>query len=301
MNSDSSSSGRARPEKDPSEIEAEIEQTRTEISESLNAIGEKLSPEQLKEDAKQIFDEAKEAVVDKLRDAKDSALQAANERLQDVRERARYAGEVTYGYARENAIPLGLIGLGIGWLLVSGRRRRNGGYRIRQYDRQAFGNRDIDYGEDFDATDWADNSATRGTDPSPFKRSMEETKERAAEVADRAKNGLNKGVRRARERARELGQRANELSHQAREQFDRAESSALDFANENPLAVGAAALAVGVGVGLLLPSTRREDEFLGEARDRLIGEVRGSVDGMERAVKQTAHEMKGVLREAPRT
>jgi hypothetical protein len=295
MNSDSS---KGRAEKDPKEIEAEIEQTRSEISESLNAIGEKLSPEQLKQDAKEIFDEAKEAVVDKLRDAKDSALEAANEGLRDVGERARYAGEVTYGYARENAIPLGLIGLGIGWLLLSGRRRRTDGYGIRQHERQAFGSGDIDYGEDFDVPNWSDNRGAHGT---AFKRTMGATKERAAEVADRAKHGLDEGVQRARERARELGHRANELGHHARERFVRAEHSALDFANENPLAVGAAALALGVGVGLLLPPTRREDDVLGEARDRLVGEVRGSVDGMGRAVKRTANEVKEVLREAPRT
>jgi ElaB/YqjD/DUF883 family membrane-anchored ribosome-binding protein len=299
MNSDASIKGRAGAEKDPSEIEAEIEQTRSEISESLNAIGEKLSPEQLKEDAKQLLDEAKEAVVDKLRDAKDSALQAANERVREVGQRARHAGEVTYGYARENAIPLGLIGLGIGWLLVSG-RRRNGRYDIRQHDRPTFESRHIDYGEDFDAPNWPDTGAARQTAPAAFRRNMEETKERAAEVAERAKRGLDEGVQRARERARELGHRANELGHHAREQFVSAENRALDFANENPLAVGAAALALGVGVGLLLPPTRREDEFLGEARDRLVGEVRGSVDGVGRAVKHTADEVKEVLREAPR-
>jgi ElaB/YqjD/DUF883 family membrane-anchored ribosome-binding protein len=301
MNSDASIKGRTGPEKDPSEIEAEIEQTRSEISESLSAIGEKLSPEQLKEDAKEIFDEAKEAVVDKLRDAKDSALQAANERLHEIGERARYAGEVTYGYARENAIPLGLIGLGIGWLLVSGRRRRNGGYEFRQDERRAFGSRDIDYGEDFDAPDWSGSRTPRGTAPTGFKRTMAETKERAAGVADRAKHGLEEGAQRARQRARELGHRANELGHHARERFVRAENSALDFANENPLAVAAAALAVGVGVGLLLPPSRREDELLGEVRDRLVGDVRGSVVGMQRAVKQTAQEVKGVLREGPGT
>jgi ElaB/YqjD/DUF883 family membrane-anchored ribosome-binding protein len=299
MNSDFSSKGRT--EKDPSEIEAEIAQTRSEISESLNAIGEKLSPEQLKQDAKEIFDEAKEAVVDKLRDAKDSALEAANQRLREVGEGARHAGEVTYGYARENAIPLGLIGVGIGWLLLSARGRRNGGYGSRQRERQAFGSGDIGYGEEFDAPNWPDTRAARGTAPATFRRTMEETKERAAEVADRAKHGLDDGVGRARERARELGHRANELGHHARERFLRVEHDALDFANENPLAVGAAALAVGVGVGLLLPPTRREDEVLGQARDRLVGELRGSVDGMGRAVKRTADEVKGVLREAPRT
>jgi ElaB/YqjD/DUF883 family membrane-anchored ribosome-binding protein len=278
-------------DKDPSEIEAEIAQTREEISERLNAIGEKLSPEQIKQEARQALGEAKEAVVERLRDAKDSALHSMNETLQDVGERARRAGEVSYGFARENAIPLGLIGLGIGWLVMSGRRRKNArDYRWRIEEREAYGS----YGPE-----------PGGVEYGGIEQQAEGARERMMQGAGRARDRMMQGAERARERAREraheLGERANELGRRARDRAIHAEHEALDFARENPLAIGAAAMAVGVGVGLLLPPTRREDEFLGERRDRLVGDIRSSVEGVGRAAKDTAREVQGALREAPRS
>jgi ElaB/YqjD/DUF883 family membrane-anchored ribosome-binding protein len=279
---------RGAGEKDPSEIEAEIAHTREEISERLNAIGEKLSPEQIEQEARQALGEAKEAVVDKLRDAKDSAVHTLNETVHDVGERARRAGEVSYGFARENAVPLGLIGLGIGWLIVSGRRRRDGDeWRGRSPEGPPYGSYSTGYG-DFDA-----GGAVR--------RRVDETQERAETISERAGGRMQQGAERARERARELSQRTSELGHRARQRAIRAENEALDFARENPLAIGAAALAVGVGVGLVLPSTRREDEFLGQRRDRLVEDIRGSVEGVGRAARDTAREVQGALREVPRT
>ena len=49
----------------------------------------------------------------------------------------------------------------------------------------------------------------------------------------------------------------------------RARRTFLDTLQEEPLIVGAVALAIGAAVGAALPSTRREDELFGEARDRL--------------------------------
>lgn len=43
---------------------------------------------------------------------------------------------------------------------------------------------------------------------------------------------------------------------------------------ERPLAVAAAAMALGLLAGLTLPSTRREDELLGERRDDLVESAR---------------------------
>jgi ElaB/YqjD/DUF883 family membrane-anchored ribosome-binding protein len=277
-------------EKDPSEIEAEIAHTREEISERLNAIGEKLSPEQLKQEARQALGEAKEAAMDKLRDAKDSAVHSVTETVQNVGERARRAGEVSYGFARENAIPLGLIGLGIGWLVVSGRRRTDGDHhRWRDPEGPPYRSYGTRYGEDFDVEAGE-----------TVRRRIDETRERAAAISERARERMQEGAERARERTRELSQRTRELGQRARERAIRAENEALDFARENPLAVGAAALAVGVGVGLLLPSTRREDEFLGPRRDRLVGDLRGSVEGVGRVAKDTARDVKGALRDVPR-
>ena len=272
-------------ERDPAAIESEIAQTRAEISERLNAIGEKLSPEQLKQEAKQALGEVKENVAGRLREAKDTAL-----------ERARYAGEVSYGYARENAIPLGLIGLGIGWLLVSGSRRKSaeryGSWRDERVPYGSYGARD--------EPAWSEPSAFEQTSGSA-RRAVDETRNRAGEMSERAKRRLEEGVDRARQSARDLGRRSSELGHRAREQALRVERDARDLARENPLAVGAAALAVGVGIGLLLPSTHPEDELLGERRDRLIGDLRDSVEGVGRAAKDTARDVQGALREGPRT
>jgi ElaB/YqjD/DUF883 family membrane-anchored ribosome-binding protein len=50
------------------------------------------------------------------------------------------------------------------------------------------------------------------------------------------------------------------------------------FAQEQPLTVGAIALGIGVLVGTLLPSTRREDEILGAKRDALMAEARNTLE-----------------------
>lgn len=47
---------------------------------------------------------------------------------------------------------------------------------------------------------------------------------------------------------------------------------------DNPLALGAAAIAVGLTLGLLLPSTQSEDELMGEHRDSLMDQARRIVD-----------------------
>jgi hypothetical protein len=139
----------------------------------------------------------------------------------------------------------------------------------------------------------ADDTKDRGPtdkDPEQIEAEIERTR---SQISERFEESAD----RARERVRRLGDRATELGHRAKDRAIRVESGALEFARENPLAVGAAVLAVGVGIGLLLPPTRREDEFLGEARDRLVDDVRGSVEGMGRAAKESAREVQDALRE----
>lgn len=58
---------------------------------------------------------------------------------------------------------------------------------------------------------------------------------------------------------------------QVRKEAMRAGRTFQHFVQENPLAAGAAAVAVGAAVGLALPATRIEDEYLGDASKSLIG------------------------------
>ncbi|HEY7512574.1 MAG TPA: hypothetical protein VIG50_20095 [Vicinamibacteria bacterium] len=81
-------------------------------------------------------------------------------------------------------------------------------------------------------------------------------REQAAETAEAVRAGASRAGERARRTARRAGG-----------EFDR-------LLREEPLAVGLGALAVGVLAGLMLPATRREDEMLGEARDRKVDRAR---------------------------
>jgi hypothetical protein len=89
-------------------------------------------------------------------------------------------------------------------------------------------------------------------------------------------------------------------SRRAETQFER-------WIRENPLAVGAAALAVGAAVGLSAPTTDTENAWLGEARDGLVERVQDAardtvtqatqaVEGVSQAVDGMAH---GNQRQAP--
>lgn len=64
--------------------------------------------------------------------------------------------------------------------------------------------------------------------------------------------------------------------------------------DQNPLALGLAAIALGALIGALIPESRRERELLGPARDQLTGKAHDAVSdlahkaGVVAATAQTA-------------
>ena len=93
------------------------------------------------------------------------------------------------------------------------------------------------------------------------------TKEHASElgheVADRASS-----------MGHEVAHRASALRGQAKQKARSARLGFWQTMEENPLMVGAAVLALGVIAGLAVPSTDKEDELMGETRDRLLDDVK---------------------------
>jgi hypothetical protein len=90
---------------------------------------------------------------------------------------------------------------------------------------------------------------------------------------------------------------AGQLAHQAQDAVGNAAHVAHDQAmrvergleatlQSNPLALGAVALAVGAAVGYSLPRTQKEDELMGEVRDRLF---HGATDMAHDAAKSLQH------------
>jgi ElaB/YqjD/DUF883 family membrane-anchored ribosome-binding protein len=78
-----------------------------------------------------------------------------------------------------------------------------------------------------------------------------------------ASNAMNSAMTGTKDFANRAYSKAGEYGNAAYDTYDH-------YINENPLAVGAAAFALGAVVGLAIPSTRYEGELMGETRDELL-------------------------------
>jgi hypothetical protein len=79
----------------------------------------------------------------------------------------------------------------------------------------------------------------------------------------------------------------------AQTQLRRVRDGSRDLAQRNPLAFAFGTLVAGVGLGLLLPATSREDKLLAPSREtvrRAIGRARETADDVGRVVKRTAQD-----------
>jgi ElaB/YqjD/DUF883 family membrane-anchored ribosome-binding protein len=64
---------------------------------------------------------------------------------------------------------------------------------------------------------------------------------------------------------------------------------------ENPLLFGAVTLAVGAGLGLLLPATRYENQVVGELRDQAVEKAQGMVEDVKERAKVVVGEVQPEL------
>lgn len=229
-------------------IKADIEDTRAELGQTLNEIQERLSPEHVMD---QVKDTVREATIGKV----ERIMQRASETISNVTEPAMEAmgrageklketGSSVGNVIRQNPIPFALIGLGAGLLVVS-RVRNADGRTTRSYRQQS--DREMEYG-----------MAT------PRYPGM-----------GRQYNAANKGAfRQAKQTANELmhgtTERVANLTHEAKEGALQAGRTVERLMKENPLAAGVVAAAVGAAVGLVLPSTQIEKEYMGEASEKVV-------------------------------
>jgi hypothetical protein len=91
---------------DPEVIRAQIEQTRANMTRTVNSIQEKLAPQRLAQQAK---DTIREATIGKVEEMAHTASRKAN----------RWSSNLTETI-KQNPVPAALIGIGLGWLLMKG-------------------------------------------------------------------------------------------------------------------------------------------------------------------------------------
>jgi hypothetical protein len=299
-------------------IEAELDQTRSAITGDLRTLGERLSPEHLKQEAKEVMTEAKQVAVETLQEAKEvatstfrevkeSAIETVNEKVGALRDNVRDVEREAVGFVKQNAVPLALIGVGVAWFLSNRRsedRRWDGGYAPRGRGQWRYpeapeenlgrarsglaraGDTTRDYAQRTQARarSWADDAEHKVGDVAGRVRDF------AQHEADGARNLAHD----ARDKAYETGQRARDF---AGRELDQARQLSRRTVETHPLAVGAAALAAGVCVGLMLPETRRESELLGPQRDRLLEGAKQAVSTAKEAIGDLQHTAKDTARD----
>ena len=236
------------------QLKAEIEDTRAEMSQTINEIQERLSPENV---MGQVKEKVREATIGKV----ERVMNRVGETIGDVAEPAREAlisagstvketGKSAAGVINRNPIPVALIGLGLGMLAVRAFRKGNG----YTYDERSRTRYNLDQ--------------RQGTSRS----TLNNVKETAGELAHRSTDALNNLSTKAKDTASSLGNRFGQVMR------------------ENPLAVGAVAIAAGTAVGLVLPSTSFESEYIGETSERFVDKAqevaREAIDKVQTAAQQ---------------
>jgi uncharacterized protein DUF3618 len=230
-------------------IRAEIEQTREDMSDTIDEIQNRLRPSTVAANAAgSVRDTAAEAAA--------NARDAATEKWNEV------AGSRLGQQVRSNPVPAVMIGIGLvglGWLGLSGRRPQTPASRSLRH-RVGSGDRmtpDYSHQDEYDAN-------------------------AGSNIAGRA----NELASTSREYARDITSKARQTTRRAQTQLQRA-------INENPLFVGAAALAAGAMIGMALPSTESENELMGETRDALV-------EGAQDMARDAANKVQNAATEAAR-
>jgi Protein of unknown function (DUF3618) len=247
------------------EIRHEIAQTRDQMSETIDAIQDHLKPSTIVANATETV---KNATTEKVKQMANTAEYAAD----------RVIHNTFMDTVRDNPWPVAMIGIGAAWLWMKG-RSDGGEYRNGRYA----------YGDDYtardsygDQSDWRRRTApTRSVYASgQYSEGTEFTEDIAGGIASQA----SEYVEEARTRARRTTRRA-------RNSFNRVLS-------ENPLALGAAATIVGVAVGMTLPETDIENEWMGEARDTVVERAREVASDAAERVGTAADQVKNVANRA---
>ena len=274
-------------DENPEQLRAEIEDTRAEMSQTINEIQERLSPEHLMGQVKETVREATVGKVERvmqragetIADVTEPALEAMGRAGSAIKETGRSVGNSMW----RNPIPVALIGLGVGMLVM--RRYRGDGrdYGTRYTTprtRQYFRGDEMPYGEGMGTTTGTrmdtDLDVRTGYRSSTGTGMLTHVKDTASDLANRSTTALSNLGTKAKDSASTVGKRFGEVLR------------------DNPLAMGAVAVAAGTAVGLALPSTRFEHEYIGEASERLVDKAqevaREAIDKVQNAAQQMTNE-----------
>lgn len=313
-------------------VKSDIEQKVADLKESVIG-GYHETKDHLKDDLGREIRGARHMVSDEITHARTAVRDATVGRVEhmvhDARESVTDAGTTVLDTIKANPIPAAMIGLGLGWLIFGA---RTGGGRssertMRRYRLDAGGQR-YGYGAGYGYAEGRD-EGEYGGEGGPRRvlrqgqravgNAVHQAGEGVSNLGHRVQEGASHLVEGAQGVAHDAGETVSHYAHDARDaarhlagdarvrgervmrgagrQIMRAERGIESTLRENPLALGAVAIAIGAAIGLSLPHTHVEDEWMGDTKERLLHQAEDmagqAIHKAEEAVGQLTSGEKG--------
>lgn len=236
--------------RNPDEILAEIDRTREEMDRTLTAIEHRLTPGQLVDQG-----------LDYLRHS------GANEFVHNLG-----------GAAKNNPLPVALVGIGLTWLMALGRQpAQHRGYGAYDSESAGPGVREKASGMLRGASD-----------------RLSSAKQQLSDKMGSMREGASSGMSSMRDSASgsmsSIRDRASQVTGTAREQWERARGGIDYMIHEQPLALGAIGIAIGAMLAAAAPRTRTEQELMGEASRDLVEKTKEAAAPHLAQAKETAKQ-----------
>lgn len=168
---------------------------------------------------------------------------------------------------RDSALPAMLAGAGIGWVV----------YNAQSHDGRS-----------------ARSAFTKAREKVGHARGKAE--ERRAGASERAEHARGKAEEYRAKAGEQIGHARGEIehrAHQARETYEEGRDTAQRLIQDQPLAVGIAALATGILAGLAFPPSHAEMKAMGGASETAKEQAAEAAAGATEAVKETVSETVG--------
>jgi hypothetical protein len=212
---------------------------------------------QLKDDIGRELKDARTLVSDEVTHARiavrDATVGRVEHMVHDARESVTDAGSSVLSTIKANPIPAALIGVGLGWLLFRARRGADASGVSQPVGRPRLAAESLAHEVQGAAHDVGETVSHVAQDAG----------HRVAGAAGDARDAAVQFAGDARERG-------GRVLRGAGRQVVRVEHGIEGTLRENPLALGAVALALGAAIGLSLPHTHAEDAWMGAAKDRFV-------------------------------
>jgi hypothetical protein len=227
--------------KTSADVEREVEATRGQIDQTVEALKDKMQPREL-------FDEATRMMGS-----------TSNKLLTTVVEQAK-----------ANPIPIALIGAGIAWLALSQTRKSTGetdAYSGQYYETYEGYDEEGNFSRKLKRRVSGAVEQAKGA-LSTAKAKADNAVAGAKEKLATAKTGATDGADEARGRIAGFTTAAQAKAAEARRAAEARFQETLDT---EPLILAAIGLAVGAAVGASLPASRTENRLIGPHRDKLVG------------------------------